>query len=828
MILPYEQHTCTQRNLVVRSCNRYTLFEKAFIYSTFRPFTSTMAIQVLLMFVFIGLISCGAWHKRIQEIQHDATDGKLKPPQARLLNTIKTSHRDIQAAQVQPNIAVYDNNVCSLQLKQKSISYFRHVAYYGDLGFVFLRLNFTDGLVLQASDDIVGENVWIWTYYGQKGGLEFLSWPMEFGVWSMGILSTFVGGPLDMELYNISGNCSNLEVGNKDTDLAISAAFINLTEEMISVDGDDRRYGSSFWCYKRRMYINPHAVYNLCKHILCPVEALEYVCRSYFYNPKVQHRELSNREFIFNYDTLWWVGPFIVAVVLFSYSPLLLLSLAAGANIWLNKVETVHKKESDEYIFLDGTNHVTLANTLLGPLFSICKKKNFVSTRIIRAVLPWFSLCIVGLQILLDYRYLHDVVLVSIDKGVPMGFRSMLAGYNKSSLNFLPYLGGPFVACSVYLLVTSLLIVIPKSLPNILESGLTDKDTVDGISPVSLSTSVLERYGSVLITKHHGYERVCNVLLAQFYLLLNLKFWKLVFQLQKNRGTKLVSITGGPVILPIYIIICAMEVVLCILLYGLPFVSFAIIIFRAYSGLLYRSLRRFVWPVFIWFLFTLLVVSILFFMFMFCTIFLDACLFVSRLCIFTYIGVVVYPRVSYGYMIFVATVIYYLWESIRNFSSYYTGLLRVTVSVCESIQRANDTEPLVLRRSHCKGIGARLFNDVIELYYPRRKKVFTSLLQMSVIFCVLGMSVHLLVQTDKFQELHTIMHVGTTLFICAFPKIFKSMCCSQDSKYKQRRQKAEIKVIVRRCLDFFSDNEDFDDDLINCETENTTQDMLSH
>ena len=765
-------------------------------------------MQDVLVLVLFGLVTCETLNKRATEVeyaQNEKISESLGVEYWKGIETEKTIPNK------QPVNIENNDNSCLLQLTKKSVIHFRHVTYYNDFNFVFLRLNLKNKLTLHASKCIVGENVWIWTYYGKKGGLEFLRWPMEFGIWSMGILSTFVAGPLDMELYNVSGDCSNLNVGDNNTDIAISAALVNLTKALLDIEGEDSGYGSSFWCYKRRMFINPKAVYYLCKHIFCPVEALEYVCRSYFYNPGTQHRELTDNVSVFNYDTLWWVGPFIVALILFSFSPLILLSLAAGANNWLNRLEPIREAESETHLFLDGTHHVTLANTLLGPLFCICQNNNFFPTRIVRAALPWFSLCIVGLQIMLDYRYLHDVVLVSIDKGVPMGFRSMLAGYNKSLHNFLPYLGGPFVACAVYLSITSLLIVIPKSLRNTLESGLT-ADIVEVISPLSLSTSVLERYGSVLITKYHGYKRIYNVLLAQFYLLLNTKFWKLVFHLQIKRWEKIVSRSGGVILLPIYTIICAMEVVLCLLLYSLPIVSFAIIIFRAYSGLLYRSLVKYVWSVCIWFPVALLVVSTFVFLFMFCTIFLDACLFVSRLFIFTYTGIVVYPRISYGYMIFVATVIYYLWESILNFSSYYTGLLRVTVSVCESVQRANDTEPMVLRRSHCKGISSRLFYDVIEHYYPRRKKVLTSLVQMSVIFVVLGISVHILMKTNKFQDLHTIVHVGTTLFICAFPKIAKSMCVSKINKHKQRRQKAEIKVIVKRYMEYFSDDESFEDD----------------
>ena len=763
----------------------------------------SQAMQMYMVIVFVGFISCDLWAQPIPRMNIVPT---TKTPS---LSTISVGGLHTETAGSQP-VGVFDNdNTCVLKLDSKSVQHFRHVTYK-NFGYVFLRLHFTNGLELHSSKYVVGGDVWIWTYFGQNGGREFLRWPMEFGIWSMGILYTFVGGPFDMELHNVSGNCSNLQVGDNATDYIISKALVNLTEAMIAINTGIQREGPSFWCYRQRALIRPEAVYNICKHIICPVKALEHVCRSYFYNPQIQHRELSHNKFVFKYDALWWIGPFFIAILLFVFSPLLLLCIANSVNTWLDNIESVSSSDPGEYIFLDGSNHVTLSKTLLGPLIGLCKKKWCIPTRIFRGILPWFSLSIIGLQILLDYHYLHDAVLVSIDEGVPMGFRSMLAGNTKSSENFLPYLGGPIVACTVYLMVTSVLVIIPKSLPKTLESGLSNKDLAEGISPLSLRTPVLERYGSVLIAKHHGYNRIYNFLIGQCYLLLNINFWKLVIHLQIIRGKPIVSRKFGFLFLPVYVILCLMEQLLCLLLYSVPMVSFVSIIFRAYSGLLYRAMENQVRPVFIWLSKGLLIVSILFSLFMFCTIFLDACVFVSRLCIFTYTGVLVYPKVAYGYLIFVATIIYYFFECIQNYSSYYTGLLRVTVSMCESIQIADDTEPLVVRRSHCKGISARLFDDVKELYCPQRKKVFISLLQMAVIVCILGISVHMLYKTHRFEELHAIMHVGTVLFICAFPKILKLICCPQGNRYSQRRQKAEIKIIIRRCLEYFSDEEDIE------------------
>ena len=89
---------------------------------------------------------------------------------------------------------------CRLHLHKRSMSHFRHVVYYGDLSFVKLHLKMTPRLSLKPSRDIVGVGHWVWTYYGQHGGLEFLEWPLEFQIWSLGLLNAYVGDHFDMNI----------------------------------------------------------------------------------------------------------------------------------------------------------------------------------------------------------------------------------------------------------------------------------------------------------------------------------------------------------------------------------------------------------------------------------------------------------------------------------------------------------------------------------------------------------------------------------------------------------------------------------------------------
>ena len=706
--------------------------------------------------------------------------------------------------------AVDTMNPCVLHVNQTSLDYFTRMARRNDLSFAYLRLKVETGLYLYKSKHTVDEDLWIWTYYGNLGGYEFLSWPMDFGIWSLGILSIYVGGPYDIALYNSSGNCSYLKVGDIVTDRTIGRALTNLTESLIHTGGskDAERYELSFLCYKRRKYIQPTVLYYLCQNMFCPFQALENSCHFY------DSHKLSNHQYMFSYHNLLWIGPTIIAVIIFFFSPLFILGLAMKCKEYLMQYKNESGDGRDKYVFLDGSYHITVAKMLLGPLLVVFSNNHCACLRMIRCLLPFMSLSVIGLQIFLDNQYQYELVIKSIENNVHMGFRSMLAGFSQSSEKFLPVLGGPFIVCGFYLLIACLILVVPRSVSATLENGINATDFLIDISPLSLNMTLLERYGSVIIVKKRGFSKVYNVLIARFNICINVKFWKFVVLFQHKRWREFNTNKLRSFLLPFFIVLCLFEVLLCVVFYGIPIVAFGIIIFRAYHALLRRHLGYRFSKVCVYLSDVILLISLVLFCFIFCSVFLDACRFISRVCIFTFTGMVVYPTAAYGYFIFFATVIYYLWEYFNNFAMHYNNILQLTISACESIQKARPTEGLVKKLSNCKGIKSRLFFDVIDLYSPIRKKILVSFVLFLSTVYILEMAVHLITQRHEFHELHTIMHVGTTLFVCAFPKIIQSMCRFANAKQKRKREKKELKMIIKRCLSYSSDNETSESDLV--------------
>ncbi|XP_045215930.2 uncharacterized protein LOC123566120 [Mercenaria mercenaria] len=709
-------------------------------------------------------------------------------------------------------IKTLKETACKVELESGCIKKFRHIVYYSEANFVYLKLVPNAGVNITGSKLIVGENLWVWTFYGKEGGLEILNWPIEFGIWSMGLLSSYVmKEPMTMELSHVSGNCSNLKVGERSSDEAISNALVNLTTIMLPFG---EKYGPSFYCYKSRVYIDPHFVYMLCKHIVCPIEAIKYNCCSYFYNTTLQDREVSCREQEFKYDPVNWILPTVVSILLFGFCPIFILYVGhlvadEGRGHLKGTLHNVIENTRDESIstterlvLLDEHHHVTLSKTLCLPMkncsFNAYSKASvpcqIIFSRVWRIILPFLSLVIIGLQVCLDYWYLYSFVETSIKKGVPLGFRSVLAGYKESKLNFLPYLGGPFVAVGIYIFITSALLVIPASVSELLLKGLQINNVDETYSPLCMRLRSIEMFGSISIRRRHGYFKMYSVFMAQFFMLLNSKFWMHVVNVQYDRWKKYSCSKLCLLFIPVYIIVCIIEIAFCVIIYGYPVISFALMIIKAYCGKLWNpnANRKFPLRIFIFVFTVVLIVSVMYFLFMFGTIFMDACLFLTRVVVFTFTGIVIYPKVSYGYLIFTFTVFYYIWESIQEYSNVYQRLLKDTIATCESLQRANDSEKLVMRSGDYKAIKESLFEHVIENHFPRRKQVFLSVLKVGVILTILGLSINVLSETDGFRELHVIMHVGTALFVCALPQILKSMCRDHGAKFKQKRFRREL------------------------------------
>ena len=462
---------------------------------------------------------------------------------------------------------------CILKIADKSLESFTDEVYEQQYAFVYLRLKTRPGLQLdELANRTVYSDLWIWTYSGKTGGYEFLKWPMEFGIWSLGILYSYVPvRPFDIEIYNVSGDCTSLKVGIAEIDYAISFALKTLTTALVDTYGKDaeNRYGTSYYCHKSKIWVEKD-IYELCRNMICSIEVLEHVCHSFEYRT----RTLTDEGLHLRYDVMWWIGPMILAIFLVSVCPLVILDLTINWIEYFDKYAQTFDGQQNNYVFLDGSAHITVAKVLLCPLLN----QKAVSLRTLRGVLPLISLSFVGVQVLLDYKYLYDIVLRSVDKDIHLGFRSMIAGFSSSFQNYLPVFGGPFIACGLYIFISCILLYTPSQIGDALEKGLADNDGTE-VSPLCLNSKIQERYGSVSFEDKKDYMKVYTALMANFNMCLNEDFWKFLLQLQRERWN---NCKMSQCLFPLFVFICFIEILICALVYGSPLLSFCIIIFRAY------------------------------------------------------------------------------------------------------------------------------------------------------------------------------------------------------------------------------------------------------
>lgn len=752
----------------------------------------------------------------VEDLENVAQTSKSVPVSAnRFLSKTATVHERL-ADGSKPG---ENNSTCVLTLCRKCVSTFRHVTFYQQAAFVHLHLVADNETSLKADKGVVSAKSWVWTYYGKDGGFPFLKWPTEAGVWSMGLLSSYtVTVPIKIQLLRKSGNCSNLTVGKKDSDTIISRALLELSLEMMAFNQEyNITYAPSFFCYRKRVFIESRTVYNLCKFFFCPLDALAYSCCSNSFRLSVMRREIVCKEQVFKYESLWWVLPCVLSLIIFGFSPLIIMYVIN----WFS--ECVHGNEGTrELVVLDGKDHVTFLGTVMAPLTCLINYLKYsnptlysqVLIRIHRCLYPLLSVSVIMLQIFLDYKYFRWYIYRAVQSGVPLGFRTMIVGYASSKDKFLPHLGGPFVALGVYLLVTCLLIVIPDSLSHFLISGLTTRYTEETQTPLKLGIRSVEIFGRVPIRTAQGYDKLYKLFLGHSCMIVNIRFWKYTFSVQKRR---VISWTYGRtnvfcLMLPFYIATCVLEVLLCILLYGFPIFSFGMTLVKAYLrhvghdvGLgFFARIRRVS-------LGTIFIGCILYFLFMFSTIVLDAILLVIRILIFTFSGILMYPKISYGFMIFAFTVIYYVWDCVQDFAKGYQRLLNEIVHIGKSMEAGE--ECLVVEIGDFKAVPRPLFEYIIEMHLPRRHEVVKSLVRMTIILLVLELSLSLLTEIDGFRELHVIMHVGTALFICAMPQILKSVCKGKRGRIRRKLFRKKVAESMRRYAGYIDERLQINDEL---------------
>lgn len=288
-------------------------------------------------------------------------------------------------------------------------------------------------------------------------------------------------------------------------------------------------------------------------------------------------------------------------------------------------------------------------------------------------------------------------------------------------------------------------------------------------------------------------------------MLLNMKFWKYCLLIYRARWYSFLKRKYGLsyalclLIFPIYFIVCLVEMLLCLLYFGCPVLFFFVTCIRAYcrSVLTIYSQRFPVFKIFKLVLTVIVFAFLLVLLYLFSIIFVDSFIFISQVLTYTYTGLFANPDFSYGYIILAITVAMYIFESINSIHSTYDDLFIDVKNVCIKLEEEKKYPEMQLTYSFDEfiGISRKLFYYVIQTTRPFRKEIFVSLLKIGLIASVLYVSVVLLSDFQDFRRMSDLMQTAVTIFLCLLPKIIKSVCQVNETKWMMHRS-LELKNAV--------------------------------
>ena len=685
--------------------------------------------------------------------------------------------------------------------------------------FVYLNLTFENIRIKEDNQSIMYHR-WIWTYKGENGGHEYLFLPNDFGYLSFGLLWSYtLVEPMAIEVRAKKKNttCGTLESGGH-TDVLVGYALGNMTKKIAALND---MYNSSYWCHSKRLHIDSTVLFIACQYAVCPIQTIEYSCCKYMLDYLTKERQVVCNKHHYHFGVVWWLLPILIGNILFAFYPLLLTSFGSRLRSYsrqkrrkMIKLEEMSSiDESEEVEFVRMSKHkspVTFLSAICGQ-FTNCNTQGYVFSRFIRLTIIFVPLTFAVARILLDYKYAGDLIKAAVKKGAQVGFSSVIADFSSGTQYFLRYLGGPFIAIPLFFVIGCLLIVVPSNLEELLEGGLIEfrgkTSFLLTLSPESKAWLAGEQ-----IRKCSGYKRIQKTLLSQTLMLFNRRFWKQTFQLMYTRYTNVIfpmakSIANNkclavllvaPILL-LYIAFCVIELVVSCTYFAFPVISCFIIFIKAYvkyargrfngrSGL--SRILSFIAMIFV-------VPMFLYTWYLYCLMFFDAFWFLSKIAIFTYTGIIAYPRLSYGYLILCLMALYYVAESFNSFRQSYKDLLSISIKACQKVEEKMQRDQMKTTILCDDGIPMDLWHLIVDRHRPRRIQVAYTVFQLCIIIFVMSLSLELLFRFDKVRELSLITHVFTALMICALPKIAKSMC-THGLKYRQQKKlHGKIKQTVR-------------------------------
>ncbi|XP_071102906.1 uncharacterized protein [Haliotis cracherodii] len=684
---------------------------------------------------------------------------------------------------------------------------------------------------------------WMWTFGTPSGAAAFLSWPRDYRVLSLGILDSFTDS-LAVKLHVYPRNC-RVHLGSKATTQAISDAIGDMIKTTLSVVNAD--YNHSIWCYQEIKHKLPLSDV-IANSLGIKTRILVNKCCRLKFDTATRLRPAictePPREPTFTTTSL----PSVLGVIGLFYFPIWLCAMSynmspksiPSSQADMERTSTLEMDISHDVIWLyQGKRSPVTFSSIFTRMFPHLKRHPHMTSRIQRLLFIYLSPAITYVRLYAyytsEFQYLQD----SIKANVPIGYSAVFFGMELSRRNVFTALGGPYVLHCVYFVVGTLLFCLPRNLSQAMCNVLHQCPTKIW-TPLWLGLVRTSRLGGLnCSSEDNSYKLVSRVLKANLFLLINIEFWSSMSKVQytrlQNISAKLDSLPAVVkyllmvFICTVYIVVCLVETLLCVVYYGIPIVYFFTLILRVYIKLVLetfnsvgwlnnskspvaRGLRLLRFPASV-----ATGVVLVYTLYTSCAIFISSFTFMFGVMTFTYIGVIAYPNIAFGYVTFAVTCLYYVWKTVRDIDIGYMNLFTKTIKVSKNLQKEHPESsktptrstkirkmvavvenaaipeehvtnmgdssvqvPYVRTCDSRPGVPKDLFETVIEKHRPFRVCVFLSLLKLTAICLLITTTVHLIHDFNTHHHISVIVSVLSSLIVCSIPRVLSLVLSHED------------------------------------------------
>ena len=720
-------------------------------------------------------------------------------------------------------------DLCNITVTPESAEEMKSDLFNSQSLLVKTCLNFPDGFEVRSTKETILPKHWIMTYTDNKNSNLFISWPVDYFLFSCGLLDSRTLRNVTLDL-RISPLTCNVTIGDDITNCGIVNALLKIT--------DHHKKLKTTWCYiSEYPGIRNQTWYTLKVYFGLPIRMFGYRCC------------YGDKDGIYcgdDYNATWnefQVVPYYVGIVFFCFFPILLMKCSARSMDSGSKLTDQIKEyknlddNQDEWLFLRNRSPISVSGILLG-LFSLGMKHPVATSRIRRVI---FILCLpaaIYAEICMYYFGWRELMPALLKINIPFGFASIAGGINESRSVFLPMFGGPFIALMLYFVIGIVVVVPPRDVGDALEKGLT-LNSQRSWTLLQLNIITIEELSCISCVNRTGYHKVHAVLKASICMIINPQFWRFLVKFLIKRWKMIISQVHTYVpstkwlrwplyvlLFVIFVVFSLIETVLALAYYGVPVLKLLNSVINWYTvNLRIEFIER---HLILKIIFRVIYLAFLFyFLFITSIIISESFNFLSLVVFYLYLSVIIFPNYAFSVVYSIVMLMFFIYRICVDIEKDYFEIYRQTIkaikhhlkvstelqetltesvdSVYKEMHTIGDTfvyGEVYREKNNLPGIRKDLFDYVIRKHRPVHITIFLAIIQIFVMtFLVLSSIVFVLqyVSPMKTDDKTEIVHVMSILLITILPNLvysfFTPKVNNQIRKLKIRQTVANFFLI---------------------------------